>query len=132
MTHHDALLEKRESEVITSKTEDAVAGEIAYKLSLSVKPDHTANAATVTKQAERTADCSIRFGGLLFDAATYVFEPSNWNVARAVPINVRRDVSAFQGTPTARFDHIVTSDDPADWASPFLRPMSMISASRPS
>ena len=117
--------------MITSKTEDAAAGEIAYKLPLSVKPDHAANAATVTKQAELTADCSIRFGGLMFDAATHVFEPSNWNAAQAVQINVRLDVSAFQETCTARSDHIVTSDDP-DWASPFLRPMPMTSASRPS
>jgi hypothetical protein len=105
MIQHDALLEKRESEVITSKTEDAVVGEIAYKLSLSVKPDHTENAATVTKQAERTADCSIRFGGLLFDAATYVFEPSNWNVAPELcwgisKARVRRQVDGKWGTMT--------------------------------
>jgi hypothetical protein len=98
---YNALLERRESEVITSTIEDEVVGEITYTLSLSVKPDRTVNV-TVTKQAELTADCSSRPDGLLLDTVTHVFEPSNWNVSQAVRIDLRRDLSTFQGTSTAR------------------------------
>jgi hypothetical protein len=120
---YNALLERRESEVVTSKTEDEVVGEISYTLSLSAKPNRTVNV-IVTKQAEPTADCSVRPDGLLFDAATYVFGPSNWNVPQAVQIDVRRNSSTFQGTSTARFNHKVTSKD-SSWSSAFLRPMTV-------
>jgi hypothetical protein len=114
---YDAILEKRESEVMINGV-----GALAYTLALSVQPAATVNV-IVTKDAEPTANCVNYTDGLSIEHQLhFAFNSSNWNTAQTVQIKVRRDVGIFQGTSFTRFLHSVQSDDP-NWAAPFLRPM---------
>ena len=97
---HDAVLERRESEIISSLDEaEYSTGTIAYKLSLSVKPQDLVTV-IVSKEAESLATCVKYDDGLfLDDTATYTFDESNWNLPQMVEIAVQRKTNTFSSHP---------------------------------
>jgi hypothetical protein len=119
---NNGVLEKRESELLTNETAHEASGFFHYTISLSVKPSGSVNV-TVTKEEMDQVYCVQYKDGLLFNGATYVFGPSNWNVSQKVEMDVLRN-KTFQGTSVTSFKHEVSSEDPT-WQSPFLRPMTI-------
>jgi hypothetical protein len=121
---HDAVLEKRESELAKINERGEMVGEVAYSLRLSVQPIAEVEV-RVKKDTKDSVDC-MRFddGLFLLQDTLFRFQPSNWNEPQTVNITIRRNGTTFQGTSVTRFLHEVKSEDP-DWRSPFLRPMSV-------
>jgi hypothetical protein len=106
---NNGVLEKRESGLLQNETAHEARGFLYYTISLSVKPSGSVNV-TVTKEELGQVDCVQYKDGLIFNGATYVFDPSNWNVSQKVEMNVRRN-KTFQGASMTSFKHEVSSEE---------------------
>jgi hypothetical protein len=122
---HNAILEKRESEVASAANQmGTIVGSISYTLRLSVEPKDIVEV-RVSKDAESNVDCVLHGDGLFLNNDThFFFDNSNWDQDQTVHIDVWRNATTFQGSSVTRFVHTVESEDP-DWRSPFLRPLTL-------
>jgi hypothetical protein len=113
-----AVIDIRESEI--SK---GMNGIISYELSLSAPPVSPVRV-TVTETNVAIAECAKHGHGLELERSAFVFDGSNFSVPQIVRISMSRIEEMYQGTSISFFEHNINTDD-LNWATAFLRPVSM-------